>query len=1015
VIASYDPAMAGRTVSPVFVGRTAQIDILTSVLDRAVEGPAVHALVLGEAGVGKTRFTSEVERLAAERGFNVLRGACVALGGMGLAYAPIAAMLRDSVQHDGDALRTSLDPSAIAALGSVAPALLTGDPPSGHAVSQARLFDALLRYFDGLATDAPVLVVIEDLHWSDPGTRDAITFLVPNLVSRRVAFVLTYRTDELDRRHPLLPWLSELDRTGRFERIELQRFDRDETTSLIAAITGTEPSAAQADRIQRRADGNAFFVEELLMAGGGGLAVGGLPTTVRATLTGRVAAAPDDVQHVLRIASVGGRYVDDELLGRVADLDRESLHAALRAAVDLHLLVPEAAERGGFAFRHALVQEAVYDDLLPGERRSLHRAFAEELAAQPVLAGAAGAARWAELAHHWRLAHDDVRAAEASLRAGEAAAGTMSYVAADHHYDGVLELWDSVPDPEHRLGLTRLQLFERAAEIAELAGEFKRMIDIVGEAITLEAGADPVRGALLRAELGRGLWLYGDTDRAVASLREAVRLLPTHEATPERAWVLARIGQILMLVDENEEAIDFCDEAIEIARSVGNRRIEGHALNSKGTSLCVLGRAAEGISVLEDSLAIAREMDSPDDVARAFVNLTDGLRLASRDREGLRRAMEGIVEIEQLGVGASYGPVIRDNGTLISFELGEWETARQLEAETLRIPQRGTNRETYHLTYSIGIAVARGDPDAASRLDRFRDLLEGRISMEGQFAGQYALARAEFELWRGRPDAALAAIDDGLAWVEPKAMPHFSSLVFAMGARVDADLVERSRAARDPDIETDAVVERIDSRIAAIAAFADRVGVETGARLDVLAPLRAAEAERSRAAGAPDPARWETAIELWEARERPYDAAYARWRLAEARLGRGGRAAARDALAAAAAWARDHGAGPLLSEIESLSRRARLDLASGEPATPDPIEPPPAAADRLGLTRREREVLELVAAGLTNRQIADRLFISENTVGVHVGNILGKLDASSRTEAAGIAHRLGLVAEPAGP
>jgi DNA-binding CsgD family transcriptional regulator len=243
----------------------------------------------------------------------------------------------------------------------------------------------------------------------------------------------------------------------------------------------------------------------------------------------------------------------------------------------------------------------------------------------------------------------------------------------------------------------------------------------------------------------------------------------------------------------------------------------------------------------------------------------------------------------------------------------------------------------------------------------------------------------------------------------------------AMGARVDADLVERSRAARDPDIDTRAVVGRIDSRIAAIAAFADRVEMETGARLDVLASLRAAEAERSRAAGAPDPARWDTAIELWEARERPYDAAYARWRLAEAHLGRGERAAARgertaarDALAAAAAWARDHGAGPLLAEIESLSRRARLDLAPSEPATPDPIEPPPAAADRLGLTRREREVLELVAAGLTNRQIADRLFISENTVGVHVGNILGKLDASSRTEAAGIAHRLGLVGEPAG-
>jgi DNA-binding CsgD family transcriptional regulator len=358
--------------------------------------------------------------------------------------------------------------------------------------------------------------------------------------------------------------------------------------------------------------------------------------------------------------------------------------------------------------------------------------------------------------------------------------------------------------------------------------------------------------------------------------------------------------------------------------------------------------------------------------------------------------------------------VIRDNGTLISFELGEWETARRLEAETLRIPQRGTNRETYHLTYSIGIAVARGSADAEARLDRFRDLLEGRMSMEGQFAAQYAVARAEFELWRGRPDAALAAIDGGLAWVEPKGMPHFGSLVLAAGARVDADLLERSRAARDPDVDAEAVVERIDSRIAAIAAFVDRVEAEAGARLDVLAFLRAAEAERSRAAGASDPARWEAAVELWEARERPYDAAYARWRLAEAYLGRGERTAARDALAAAAAWARDHGAGPLLSEIESLGRRARLDLAPDEATTPGQTEPPPAEADRLGLTPREREVLGLVAVGLTNRQIADRLFISENTVGVHVGNILGKLEASSRTEAAGIAHRLGLVTEPAG-
>jgi len=227
------------------------------------------------------------------------------------------------------------------------------------------LFDALLRYFDGLATDAPVLVVIEDLHWSDPGTRDAITFLVPNLVSRRVAFVLTYRTDELDRRHPLLPWLSELDRTGRFERIELQRFDRDETTSLIAAITGTEPSAAQADRIQRRADGNAFFVEEL--SGMEGLSSATtLPVDLADLLLVRLDRLDEPSRRVVGAASVAGRRVSHELLTRVlaaSGSDAQDLDLGLRQAVDALILEPRlAGNQPGYAFRHALLSEAVYEE-----------------------------------------------------------------------------------------------------------------------------------------------------------------------------------------------------------------------------------------------------------------------------------------------------------------------------------------------------------------------------------------------------------------------------------------------------------------------------------------------------------------------------------------------------------------------------------------------------------------------------------------------------------------------------
>ena len=214
-----------------------------------------------------------------------------------------------------------------------------------------------------------------------------------------MSLCLTYRTDELDRRHPLLPWLAEIARTGRFERIDLERFERNETARLVAAITGTEPEPEALDRIQGRAEGNAFFVEELLMAGGGQIAVGNLPPTVRATLTARVAAAPEPAQYVLRVASVSGRRVDEDVLAGVAGMDRDELNGGLRAAIDAHLLVADVDQSStGYAFRHALVQEAVYDELLPGERRSVHRAYAEELAVRTTAtgaSGAAGAAQWA--------------------------------------------------------------------------------------------------------------------------------------------------------------------------------------------------------------------------------------------------------------------------------------------------------------------------------------------------------------------------------------------------------------------------------------------------------------------------------------------------------------------------------------------------------------------------------------------------------------------------------------------
>jgi DNA-binding CsgD family transcriptional regulator len=483
------------------------------------------------------------------------------------------------------------------------------------------------------------------------------------------------------------------------------------------------------------------------------------------------------------------------------------------------------------------------------------------------------------------------------------------------------------------------------------------------------------------------------------------------------------MGQILMLVDRFAESLEFCDEAVAVARQVHDRRVEAHALNSRGLALAQLGRCREALPSLRRSLAIALQLESADDVGRGFVNLTDAMKFCSLDTDALDVVEAGIEAIGRMGMTGSYGPVIRHNGVLIAFGTGDWSEARRFEVDAGRVNQPGRN-EIYALAYTIRFAVARGDADVEDRLARFRDLLEGRLAVEGQYSGRYALARAERALWRGAPAEAVTAADEGLGWFAGKDFAYFTALLHAMAARARADVAERLRDSRGSDADIAAIVARIDEHVAAIAESVVTHPPEPEALGEIVGAMRTAEAERSRAAGTPDPGAWRAAVSAWHARERPYEAAYAQWRAAEALLVVGDRVAAQDQLAAAWRWSTERGALPLLAEIDALARRARIDLAQLETG-PGSVAPPPVdvaelepserAAIEFGLTRREREVLALVAEGWTNRQIADHLFISENTAGVHVSNILGKLGASSRTEAAAIAHRLGLAADVAIP
>ena len=1005
--------MAGRLSSSVFVGRRAQLEAISSALERAETGETVHLLVAGEAGVGKTRLASEATRTARDRGFLVLRGECVNLGGSSLPYGPIVEALRGLVSELDPADLAGVAGTGAADLARLVPAFATGRSaaPAQSEWVQSRLFEALLGLFERLARRRPVLLVLEDLHWADAATREAIDFLVRTLREAPVALLATFRSDELHRRHPLLPWLAELERGGRVERLELGRLDRTELTAMLTAIRGVQPRAELIDEVFKRSDGNPFFAEELLAAGQGDGAGSRLPPTLREILLAHVASVPEPAAPVLGMAAVAGRRVDHDLLAQVADLPESRLLEGLRAAIAGHLLVVET-ERGQerYAFRHALVQEAVYEDLLPGERRSLHRAFAEALDRQAPGSGASEAGHWAELAHHWAAAREEPRAFAASLRAAGAAIAAFASDAALHAYEHALELWDGLPEPEEAAGFDRVELLRRAGRAAYLAANYRRSVAHRREAIArADPAVDPVRAGILREELGRALYVLGEPTASLEAYRDAVATIPAEPPTAERARAVSGLGQILMLLGRYAESAGLCEEARDMARVVGARAQEGHALNTLGLDRALLGECSSGIALLEEALAIAREERNADDIGRAFVNLTEALDSCGRTGAALDLTAEGIREAEEVGIGHSYGHYVRMGGVAFAYAVGRWdEAARLLDEATGRAPS-GTGPEMYRLANSLGLLVGRGMFDLADAgLEKALAFLD--VVQVTEFVGPVHGASAERALWRQAPGVALEIVERGLERLASTDDRAETSELCRIGAWAAADRAEEARATRDEPALRDA-----RDRLGRLRARHERI--RPGLPDHLAADRETLEAEGRRLDGTGDPDVWRRVAERWAALGRPYLEAYARWREGEAAIGAADRAAAADALRRSQAIAAELGAAPLRDAVEGLARRARLVLAPAEAEEGQPE--PPTPADPFGLTPREREVLLLLADGRTNRQIAEHLFISESTAGVHVSNILGKLGVSSRVEAAGIAFRLRLVPaepdEPGGP
>ncbi|MFE7561018.1 AAA family ATPase [Kitasatospora sp. NPDC057500] len=1009
-------SMQQISVSPVFVGRDPELTDLTDALDRAGRGEPQTVLIGGEAGVGKTRLLEEFLRLADSRGVLTTDGGCLEVGAEGLPYAPLATALRRLHR----CLGTELESAAAGMEGHLArllPDFGEADGEPNDEYGRARLFEHTARLFERLGTDRTFVLAVEDLHWSDRSTRELFAYLVRTLHRARVLLVATYRTDDLHRRHPLRPFLAELERLRTVRRLELERFGPGEVAAQLAGILGTAaPDRALVERVHRRSEGNPFFVEELATALREGCSTG-LTDSLRDILLVRVEALDEETQRVLRIAAEGGSNVEHALLAAVLE-DEERLIGSLRAAVGANILRP-APDGDGYRFRHALVREAVSDDLLPGERHRINRRFAEALEAEPQLVGAD--ARPARLANYWYHAHHPARALPTALDAARAARRRNAFAEQLRMLERALELWDEVPaeqladtlrpydwaetyppcscdagrHDEDCDRLCRIDVLAEAVVAARRSGDRERGLSLAKRALQLvDETEHPARAAWFRINRAR---MLGHLRRSgdEAEIAYAHRLVEHLPPSAVQAEVFALGAGAGMLSNPRPELVALAERAARIAREVGAHTVEQHALMTLGGLRNDLDADPEAaVAQLTAAVEAARGLGAPDLLLRGLNNLASLLRGLGRAEQAAELAREGLDSARRNGLQRNIGTILSGNLAEALMDLGRIDEAELVLDEGDLTRPSGTHAEFLDRLRGE-LALLRGDLAGAAAL-----LAQARAANRvGQIQHSVPISRLAVRTaaLAGRPLEARAELLAALAQDFPCGYLADFFPLLVDGASSEAD----SRGLPEAEAGRAAVLARI---------------VEVAARLTPTAPLhhgwaRLLEGELARAEGADTPAHWAAAVEWLRPTGLPYPLALALLRAGEAEVLAGRRDAGVELLREARGLASVRGDAGLRAEVDALAERAGLAVVAGRPA---PAVRAP-AGDSFGLTPRERDVLRLLARGRTNRQIAEELYISPKTASVHVSNILGKLAVAGRGEAAALAHRLRLFPEDLAP
>ncbi|MFG1621233.1 AAA family ATPase [Kribbella sp. NPDC049227] len=960
------------------VGRSTEMAALLSAVDDARTRRAGAVLLSGDAGVGKTRLLDEVATGAHERGFGVLVGHCTDFGDAGLPYLPFTEIFGRLAGERPDLVDSVL--TNFPAIGRLLPThrLIGAQPvPQEGQLDRAALFDAVLGALTALSTSEPLLVIIEDAHWADDSTRDLIGFLITRLTSQRLALVVSYRSDDLHRRHPLRRPIAEWARNPRVRRVNVAPLDADESRTLLDSLVSKPLSETEVRRILDRAGGNAFFTEELVAAAsmGDGEAV---PPDLADLLLVRLDPLSDDARQVARVIAVAGRRVPHTLLTTVAGLPDRDLDQALRELIDAHII--DVPGNASYYFRHALLAEAVYDDLLPGERVRQHAAYVQALKDQTV----AGTA--AELAGHATRSHDLATAFEARVRAGQEAITVAAPQEALKHYEMALELFPNA-SPDNTIDKT--WLIVDTALAATLSSQHLRALKLLRKALVdLPTDAPKLQRAQLLLPLADIALIIDHDQEANEAVTQALKLVSDEPSTVFKAQVASLYARVSDALGRPMEAERWAHKALEIAREAGQESAAGDA----GITLAQLRRRAG------DPVAAARQLEEA--AVRAQLTGDAAAEVRSRFLLGSTYYEEGDLQGAKMALihasqragelgrqWAAYGFDARRMLALTQFVLGEWDDA----ADTARTDSKTPAASAAALrAVDFAVRSGRGDTSVAEELERMRkwwdlDVMLPIIGLQPAVDAYRQLDQvADAEKLIADVSALLADVFQ-TEWF--MAQIRFTTLGMQLLCH---------RAVSEPSAAEE-LVARGSDLLATGQATVEKglppgrvIGVEGLAWLSRLE----AEWERLRWLTGIDPPSPEEHVAVWQ---RTMDAfgygyvfeqAWSRVRLSAALRAAGRVAEANEQAALAAEVGRELGSKPLLDELGGVEGPG---LGSG------------------ALTARETEVLKLVADGRTNRQLARELYISEKTVSVHVSNILGKLGVRSRTEAAAVARRDGLL------